>query len=136
MSKTHKLKSINRTYGQIGNRKGSRAESRAFDSLSKYYREVPWIKFVRWSSCEEDLAGKDFVIGTDIGPLFLQIKSSKKNKEKFDQKKRRAEIQSVVIPSQYPDGVSEEEITLMNWEVLKKALNTLRGKILAIRGGM
>lgn len=59
----------------------------------------PWIKSYRRANLKEDLEGKDLVIATAVGDVFLQIKSSAEECFKFRQKKRNFTVDVVLIKS-------------------------------------
>lgn len=55
--------------------KGATAEQKVLASLNRASRPW-WIEHVRQARTGEDHSGIDVVVGTPLGPLFLQVKSS------------------------------------------------------------
>ncbi|MBI5654883.1 hypothetical protein HZC53_04510 [Candidatus Uhrbacteria bacterium] len=63
-------------------------------------RELPpWLKSYRRANLKEDLEGKDLVIETTAGPIFIQIKSSAEECFRFRQKPRNFIYDVVLIKS-------------------------------------
>ncbi len=57
----------------------------------------PWIKGFRRTAYKEDMEGKDLVILTDVGPVFIQIKSSVDACRTFLEKERGYQIGVVLV---------------------------------------
>ena len=129
MSPSKAAKSFLKNAGQAENLKGFSAERKALETLFAHRGDEKWIRLVRKGTREEDIGqGIDIVVETtDMGKLFIQIKSSKKGKEKFCEIRRRPMIAVVVIERQ-------DDLELI-WQRLRQALLELRAKILAKRNG-
>jgi len=61
-----------------------------------------WIKSYRRAGHPEDVEGKDLVILTDVGPVFIQIKSSVNACREYLKKERKFPVGVVLIKSTDP----------------------------------
>jgi len=121
------MTNVRRTIGQIERQKGITAERKALEALLLNYKDLPWLSFPRKASWNEDRRGIDIVVPTtDIGELYLQIKSSRFGVEKFN-KKQHHQMVAVVV-------VKLSETSEVIWDNLKKALLELKTEILKKRG--
>lgn len=69
-------------------------------------RRPPWLLSARHASRAEDRAGIDIVLETDVGRLYLQVKSSTRGMLGFLEKKRwRPRIAVVVVRRDDRDDV-------------------------------
>lgn len=88
--------SIRRAFEKIGYQRGAFSESLAKVALKNLTESVDWITNFRKADEKEDKKrGIDFVIETDVGNIFLQIKSSQTGKE--SSLKKHPRIPVVVI---------------------------------------
>ena len=76
--------------------RGRLAEERVLKACRSDSRPK-WILTARFSCHAEDHAGIDIVLETDIGRLFLQVKSSRFGRERFQEVKRKDRIAVVVV---------------------------------------
>lgn len=68
--------------GLANNERGAWNERRVLHVLSS---DVPaWVRSARAATKAEDRKGIDVVVDTDVGMLYLQVKSSRKGAERFD----------------------------------------------------
>lgn len=78
------FRKIRSLIGKIGNQRGLRNEQRFFKAIANFPEKPRWWLDVREKTPEEDQKGIDAVVTTDVGKLFLQIKSSLRGKKKFE----------------------------------------------------
>ena len=83
----HKFRSrIGELFGLKPDQLGKENEQRVVDAFSRDMlrkRKVTWIHTVRLSTEEEDRRGIDVVFGTDVGNIYVQVKSSYVAKKRF-----------------------------------------------------
>lgn len=93
--------------GRKGNLKGSIAETRAVGLLSSLVEisKPGWLLDVKRAPLWLDRRGVDVIVLTDVGELYLQIKSSQAGAKKFRKKKRSLMVETVVIG---PDDLDNE----------------------------
>ena len=87
-----KINQILRVVGkEATDRKGFQNEERVIRSFNESVVAVPiWFRGIDWAPRNLDLdKGVDFVIQSDIGKLYLQVKSSELMANKFRRKQRR-----------------------------------------------
>lgn len=114
--------SVRSTLGKIGQERGRENEERTFRVLTSY--SVPaWFLKIDRATFEEDQDGIDFVVHSDVGKLFLQIKSSETGRMNARNPKNKA---IVVINAK----MSDEEVQAK----LLAALGSVRDKFLKMRG--
>lgn len=123
--------SVSRKLGHLGNERGRKAEVR----LCKFVEQIavlpdaalgrPWVYSARLATREEDRRGIDVVVSTDVGPLYLQSKSSSKDAQRFRAKRRPILVEVVVAAAQ--------DDTLMRR--VRFALDRLRASVLLLRAG-
>lgn len=77
-------KGVTTLLGQIGNERGKANESRALQVCSTGMPD--WVRNVRGGTPEEDSKGIDLVFETDVGGIFLQVKSSRKGRKEFEKR--------------------------------------------------
>ncbi len=80
----------------IARARGRRSEERALAACRSAARPS-WIKTARPAAHDEDHAGIDLVLETDVGRLFVQVKSSMTGKAKFESVRRKHRIAVVVV---------------------------------------
>lgn len=82
--------------GNVANERGKKNEDRALEAcLSE--RRPAWMQSARASTHEEDASGIDVVVESDVGKLFVQVKSSRRGKAEFGSHRRRALIGIIVV---------------------------------------
>jgi len=89
----------------IARARGRRNEERALAACRSAARPE-WMKSARLAAHREDHAGIDLVLETDVGQLFLQVKSSMTGKVKFESVRRKHRIAVVVVR----DGDSDARV--------------------------
>lgn len=73
---------VHRVLGKLANEIGIRAEEKAVEALLT--SPIPfWIIRARRAKPEEDHKGIDIVVFTDVGKLYIQVKSSKREVRRF-----------------------------------------------------
>lgn len=65
------------------------------DAVESLARIHEWIQGARFAWAAEDAAGIDIVVHTDVGDLFLQVKSSKKAAKLFRRRGRERGITDI-----------------------------------------
>lgn len=115
-----------------GNKKGRRTEDRFFEAMEvSFVKEMlAWVSDVCRASHKEDAKGIDAVIITDVGKLFIQIKSSEAGAIRFRNGRncRHRPISVIVIREHHSMAEIREEA--------KTLLVELRLRILSIRGNI
>lgn len=86
---------IRQILGKVGRERGTSSEARVLAACQLEGRP-PWMVSARAATREEDHAGIDVVIESDVGKLFVQVKSSRRGKAAFLERRRRAVVGVVV----------------------------------------
>lgn len=113
-----------KTFREIGKKRGNDNEGRFF-KLFEYGKVPPdfpsWFHGIRPGTQEEDYRGIDAVAFTDVGKIFLQIKSSKSGARKFQkqQEKYRLRVWISIVIVRNIDG--DSDILKKTRSVLSKA---------------
>jgi hypothetical protein len=110
---------------ELARERGRRSEERALEACRSDARPS-WIKTARLAARREDHAGIDVVLETDVGRLFLQVKSSEWGREKFEKRRRKADIAVIVVRSEDDDAKLLAKVS--------EALGELRAKYRKGRG--
>lgn len=115
-------------YGAIRAERGFQNESAVLRALSdpSFVRPV-WLRSVRRATSEEDLRKIDVVVTTDVGPLYLQVKSSQVFAIRFEER-RRSTLIGVIVASY------DEDPRVINDRAMQK-LRELRNTVLSRRLG-
>ena len=79
--------SVQRTLGKIGNERGKENEETTLAALQEGMPH--WLYSARLATAKEDAAGIDIIADSDVGPLYLQVKSSRRGVMEHRQKGRR-----------------------------------------------
>jgi hypothetical protein len=82
--------------GELARRRGLENEKRVINAC-KLKTRPPWMQDVRKATPEEDRDGIDVVVESDVGKLYVQVKSSAVAKVAFQDKRRRARVAVVVV---------------------------------------
>jgi hypothetical protein len=82
--------------GEVAAARGRSAEERVVEALALPSRPA-WIHDARRATKAEDHAGIDAVVESDVGKLFVQVKSSRTGKAKFQERKRSVRVAVVVV---------------------------------------
>ncbi len=112
---------IFQTYGKVANEKGHKNESRILMSLQN--ENLPsWMTGI--SKTPDYFPNFDFVIQTDVGPLYLQVKSSRNGKLKFADKlgEKSKNIACVVIKSHDSEELIKNKVLSSVGELRKRFL--------------
>lgn len=75
------MSEINRLFGHVSNEKGAKNEQRVLDAFAT--NRPNWIDSVEPASKKQDNRGIDIVFNSDVGKLYLQVKSSIAGKKHF-----------------------------------------------------
>jgi hypothetical protein len=110
---------------ELARERGRRSEERALAACQSDARPS-WIKTARLAASREDHAGIDVVLETDVGRLFLQVKSSEWGRQKFEKRRRKADIAVIVVQSEDDDAKLLAKVS--------EALGELRAKYRKGRG--
>lgn len=87
--------SIGGAFYKVGLVRGARHEDRALEALRTY--GVPWIKSVRHADDSEERRGIDIVVETDVGKIFVQVKSSRRGLAGHREKHGRSRTRILVV---------------------------------------
>lgn len=82
--------------GKIAHQRGRTSEQRVLEACQLPARPG-WMKSARAATRTEDHDGIDVVVESDVGKLFVQVKSSRRGKADFEEKRRRARVAVVVV---------------------------------------
>ncbi len=82
--------------GKDAKKRGRTNEARVIEALALPTRP-PWMRSVRRATKAEDHAGIDVVVESDVGKLFVQVKSSRGGKAAFLERRRTARVAIVVV---------------------------------------
>lgn len=106
--------SLRIAFEKIAHQRGLSSEVLTETALKNLSESINWISdFRRASWIEDRKKGIDFVIQTDVGDLFLQIKSSQTGKEKS--LKKHPKIPVVVINRNFDlEEIKQEIITTLS----------------------
>ena len=113
---------LSRLRGQLANERGRSNEVLVLGACQLPSRPA-WMCAARAATREEDARGIDVVIESDIGSLYVQVKSSRRGKEAFLQRRRRAVIAVVVVR---PGCTAESALAKVVGEVGKVRREVLR----------
>lgn len=105
--------------GKSGRLRGKRNEKRLVRLLKQYIQggKLSWLLSVERSTRDLDDIGIDVVVHTEKKPLFLQVKSSKKEAQRFRKKYYSHEGRSIAVVTITEDSKDKE--------ILQKAVNLL-----------
>jgi hypothetical protein len=98
------IKNLGRILGQIGSDRGRVNERKVLEACSLPGRPA-WMTSARAATKAEDHEGIDIVVESDVGKLFVQVKSSRRGKAKFQERRRRAQVAVVVVKAGDMPGV-------------------------------
>lgn len=86
--------------------RGRRNEMVVEDALLTHNNRPHWLLQARGCTEDEDSRGIDVVVTTDVGEVYLQVKSSYSNAQKFRRKSRAAVVGVVVVrPTDSKDDI-------------------------------
>jgi hypothetical protein len=91
-------KNVARVLGKIGNERGRANEHRVLEACRLPMRPA-WMTSARAATPAEDHDGIDVVVESDVGRLYVQVKSSRTGKAAFVERRRRAHVAVVVVKS-------------------------------------
>ena len=111
------------TLGKVNFEKGLSREKKFLRALRPPYRPPSWIYEVRPATRKEDTRGIDVVVLTDVGNIYIQVKSSERAKRKFLEKRRSTMIEVIVVSS------SDNHYDLQ-WKFLR-AVSEIREELLS-----
>ena len=83
--------------GRVGRARGRENEERLLAAVLSIVGQTEWIRGARMGSPEEDRRGIDLVVDTNVGPLFLQAKSSRDAASRFRASRGHTLIGVVVV---------------------------------------
>ena len=116
---------IKRLMGRLALERGRAGERHVLAACTLAARPA-WMRRVRAATRDEDRHGIDVVIESDVGKLFVQVKSSLAGKEAFEARRRHARIVVVVVNA----GCSLPRVL----EQLVEVIEPVRGEYLQKRG--
>lgn len=119
--------SLSRALGAVANERGASAERRVLLALAEAVPRTAWLKSVRRATADEDARGIDIVADSDVGKLYLQVKSSRQGAYRFRRFRKRgpAVIALVVCAQSHTDDEVQRRVLT--------ALGKVRDELLATR---
>lgn len=114
-----------KTNGHRANEKGRLAEQRCLESVNELRVKSPWIYGARLANLKEDARGIDVVVETDLGKLYLQVKSSHYGAHKFRRKRPKAKAIVIIIPADMTDQKLQNTVAV-RLGCLRKYIKKLR----------
>lgn len=126
MSKRDNRKKYRNLLKQVRKERGYAGEQRVLIALEGNRTSWPeWLISIRKATEDEDIRGCDIVAETDVGKLYLQIKSSKVGIEKFHKRNRKKMIAAII------SYITWTETEMSDHAI--KALVSLRKDVIALR---
>jgi hypothetical protein len=119
-------RNIAQILGKDAKKRGGTSEARVIEALALPARPA-WMRAARKATRSEDHAGIDVVIESDVGKLYVQVKSSRGGKAAFLERRRSARIAIVVV------HVTDSPETLLRKVVGE--LGQIRAEYLKVRQG-
>lgn len=89
------MSAVAKAIGRLGQRRGRESERAALEAISANMPE--WMTSVRAATDDEDRRGIDIVASTDVGDVYLQVKSSVGAAKDFRRDPRRRNIAVAVV---------------------------------------
>ena len=89
-------RNVHAILGKIARQRGRTSEQRVLEACQLPARPA-WMKSARAATRAEDHDGIDVVVESDVGKLFVQVKSSRRGKADFEERRRRARVAVVVV---------------------------------------
>lgn len=116
-----------RFFKKVAKEKGAGSEARILHILLGSESDWPgWLKTIRPATEEEDKTGCDIVAGTDVGKLYLQVKSSWTGVDHFNNRRRSKLISTIVSrPLDEPEKL---------FKIAIRKLSDMRDQVRKIRG--
>lgn len=89
---------VKKILGDLSRQRGRRNEEEAVALLAADWKKRPaWLGEVRLATRAEDRAGVDLVAASDVGPLYVQVKSSNDGRRRYELRGRRCFMVEVVV---------------------------------------
>ncbi len=118
---------VTRLIGHSANARGAAAEAVVLAAAQLAVERHEWLTEARAATPAEDRRGIDVVVGSDVGPLFLQIKEGRAAARAFNTERRGTLIEAVAVRGRRnPEDVVGSVVG---------ALGRMRRKVLDKRGG-
>ena len=114
--------SVSRALGEAARLRGLANEARALEVLQSTPLP-PWAGAARRATDQEDRGGVDIVVDSDVGSLYVQVKSSAGAAKRFLKRRRRVAV--VVVTGTMPESLIRGR--------LLAALTDLRSEYLSSR---
>lgn len=118
--------SVASALGRTANGRGSYSERLALDAATLAVERIDWMLSARAADNAEDRRGIDIVVESDVGALYLQVKSSRKAARDFNAEDRRAA---------WIEAVPVARDSATTFRRIVGALTRLRARVLDRRGG-
>lgn len=109
--------------GRLSAQQGKTSEGMALRILREFGPE--WLGECRAATPEEDARGIDMVCGSDVGPLYLQVKSNAAGADEHRRKYPRSRAEVAIVAERASDDAARA--------VLLTALGRARERVLARR---
>lgn len=88
---------VNQALGKVRNERGTANEYKVLEGIQESSKKPEWYVAARHATREEDDRGIDLIVTTDVGDVYLQVKSSKFRAEQFKRKIRKQMIGMIVV---------------------------------------
>jgi len=115
-------KNISRIIGKIGQERGRRTEDR-FTAAFKGVAVPKWCHCVAPATPEQEGQGIDKIMWTDVGPVYIQLKSSRRGKQEHQRHYPRRPIGVVILNSDDSDETIRQKALSAAGELRKRFLN-------------
>jgi hypothetical protein len=119
---------IKRLVGRLAAERGRAGERHVLAACALATRPA-WMRRVRAATREEDRHGIDVVIESDVGKLFVQVKTSLAGKAKFEARRRHARIVVVVVDAGCSLPTVLQEVVDLTEPVRGEYLRKRRGEL-------
>jgi hypothetical protein len=126
--KVENIIQLKQNIGLSTNQRGFNAENVVIKSFSDeiYSKNCPvrpeWFYKIEKASYELDSKGIDLIVFTDVGKIFLQVKSSLKGKEEFLRKKKNRIMIGIVIIKYYESFETIRYIIIKELEKMRNLI--------------
>lgn len=116
---------------EAGLRRGSETECSIMNAFEEAKVATPkWFRGIEWAPKELDGKGIDFVVGSDIGQLYLQVKSSNRLADKFRTRQDRRRYNRHIAVVSTEGCAAPEDICMKVFNAVARK----RSKLLVERG--
>lgn len=101
----------NLTVGRRANEKGRLAEWRCLQAALVACAASHWLHNARLATQREDARGIDIVVATNLGNIYLQVKSSHHGAKKFRRKRPKSKAIVIIVHPDMTDGKLQNKVS-------------------------